>query len=398
MNSLEYKSYGIPDEFKPADREKKIIPACSRRDILKSALLCGAGICVLDPHRIVTTLRGNTQDVKVEASFYEKLPNRKIKCQLCPKECVIDDRERGYCGVRENSDGIYYTLVHSKPCSIAPDPIEKKPFFHFLPGTLAFSTATVGCNMDCKYCQNWQISQIRPEQSRNYDITPEQMVELAKEYDCPSIAYTYSEPVIFYEYMLDTAKVGQKQGVRNVMISNGYILPKPMQELLPYLDAVKIDLKAYTEKFYKEICDGELKPVLDAIKQIHKDGTWLEIVYLVVPTLNDSETELRGLSTWIYNEIGPDVPLHFSRFHPQYKLKNLPSTPVKTLQTAADIASDCGIKFVYIGNVAGDKRESTYCPECGKLLIRRVGYTILQHNIKNGKCNSCETPIPGVWS
>jgi len=398
MDLPENKSYGIPDEFKPAAGDRKIIPACTRREVLKAALLCGAGICALDTRRIGTILRRNTQDVKVETYYYEKLPNKKIRCKICPKECVIDDRERGYCGVRENSQGTYYTLVHSKPCSLASDPIEKKPFFHFLPGTLAFSMATVGCNMDCKYCQNWQISQIRPEQSSNYHITPENMVDLAIEYNCPSIAYTYTEPVVFYEYMFDIAKAAQKRGIRNVMITNGYILPEPMEALLPYLDGVKIDLKSYSEKFYKEICDGELKPVLDTIKQIHKDGTWLEIVYLVVPTLNDSEEELRALSNWIFNEVGPDVPVHFSRFHPQYKLTNLPPTPVKTLEMAADITSDAGMKFVYVGNVAGDERERTYCPTCGKLLIYRIGYMISQNNIENGKCNECKTPIPGVWS
>ncbi|MCP4726533.1 MAG: AmmeMemoRadiSam system radical SAM enzyme [bacterium] len=391
------KYSGNIDEFRPGSIDRTVIPDLKRRDLIKASLACGLGLSLMKPERALELFNGEKNEPKYEALHYEKLTNRKIQCRLCPKECVIDDRERGYCGVRENEGGTYYTLVHSKPCSLTPDPIEKKPFFHFMPGTLAFSTATVGCNMDCKYCQNWQISQLRPEHARNYDVKPEQMVELARNNDCISIAYTYSEPVIFYEYMYDISKIAQKQDVRNVVISNGYIMPKPMEEILPYLDAVKVDLKAFTEKFYNEVCAGELKPVLDTLKLIKKSGTWLEIVYLVVPTMNDSEQEIKEMSKWVFNELGPDVPVHYSRFYPQYRMKNLPPTPVKTIRRIADITEDAGIRYVYVGNVPGNEKGNTYCPQCEKMILRRIGYTISAKNIIDGKCGNCGKIIPGVW-
>ncbi|MBN2008681.1 AmmeMemoRadiSam system radical SAM enzyme [candidate division KSB1 bacterium] len=332
-----------------------------------------------------------------EARYYEKLPNRKVKCKLCPRECIIDDQETGYCGVRENHGGTYYTLVHSRPCTAHVDPIEKKPLFHFLPGSLAFSIATVGCNVECKFCQNWQISQIRPEQVQNYDMPPTQVAALAKRNNSLSIAYTYSEPVIFTEYMYDCAVAGREAGIRSVMISNGYIQKQPMTDLCNVLHAVKIDLKAFSEKFYTDLVAGELKPVLDTLVLLKSLGMWVEIVYLVIPTHNDSSTELRALSKWIVNELGPDVPIHFSKFYPQYRLKNLPPTPQSTLDNARKIALDAGIHFCYIGNIPGHEAENTYCPSCHKLLIRRTGYIINENNLKNGKCSACQTPIPGMW-
>jgi len=269
------------------------------------------------------------EEFLVEARYYDKLPHRKIKCRLCPRECEIDDLERGFCGVRENRGGTYYTLVHSRPCSWHVDPIEKKPLFHFLPGTNAFSIATVGCNIECKFCQNWQTSQIRPEQSLDYIMPPEVVAEAAKKSGSRTIAYTYTEPVIFYEYMDDCAVAGRKRGIKSVMISNGYIMPEPMRALCKQLDAVKIDLKAFTEKFYK-MQMGRLKPVLDTLELLRDVGIWYEIVYLVIPTLNDDPGELKAMCRWIHDQLGPDVPVHFSRFYPQYKLRNLPPTPIRT--------------------------------------------------------------------
>jgi pyruvate formate lyase activating enzyme len=333
----------------------------------------------------------------MEARWYEKRPHKKIKCTLCPRECVIDDRERGYCGVRENWDGIYYTLVHSRPCTYHVDPIEKKPLFHFLPGTPAFSIATVGCNVDCKFCQNWQISQIRPEQAENLDLPPERLVQMALQSDSKSIAYTYTEPVVFAEYMLDTAMAGQKNGVKSVMISNGYIQEKPMRELCEVLDAVKIDLKAFTEKYYKEVVAGELKPVLDTLVLLRKLDIWTEIVYLVVPTLNDSQKEITNLCRWIISNLGTDVPIHFTRFYPQYKLRNLPPTPVQILRRARDIAISEGIRFAYVGNVAGDAGEHTYCTNCNTILIRRRGFWVMENKINDNKCPVCRIEVPGIW-
>ncbi|RPI28926.1 MAG: AmmeMemoRadiSam system radical SAM enzyme [Acidobacteria bacterium] len=333
-----------------------------------------------------------------EAQYYEKLPNQKIRCKLCPRECVIDDRERGYCGVRENEKGTYYTLVHSRPCSVHVDPIEKKPLFHFYPGTLAFSLATAGCNVNCKFCQNWEISQARPEQVRSAEMTPNQVAALARENECVSIAYTYSEPVVFYEYVYDTAVAGKAQGVKSVVISNGYIQDEPLRRLCGQVEAIKIDLKAFSEKFYREVVNGELKPVLQSLVTIQKQKTWLEIVYLVIPTLNDSDQELRALSQWIQRELGPDVPIHFTRFHPQYLLKNLPVTPLATLERAKKIADAEGLHYAYIGNVPGHPAENTYCPRCHEPVVERTAFMIRKTSLRNGTCAKCAAPIAGRWN
>jgi pyruvate formate lyase activating enzyme len=311
---------------------------------------------------------------------------------------VIDDQERGYCGVRENRGGTYYTLVHSRVVTAHIDPIEKKPFFHFLPGAEAFSVATAGCNVNCKMCQNWDISQVRPEQVRSTYVPPDRLTALARQNNCPVIAYTYSEPVIFLEYVLDCAQAARAAGVRSVVVSGGYIQTDPLNQLCARVDAIKIDLKAYSEKFYKEVVNGELKPVLEALVTLRKNGTWNEIVYLVVPTLNDGDSEFRGLARWIKSELGPDVPLHFSRFHPEYLLKNLPPTPLETLERAKAIADAEGLHYVYIGNVPGHPAESTYCPHCRRKVVERTGYTIAGIHLHHGKCQYCQTPIPGVWT
>ena len=337
-------------------------------------------------------------ELLTEARYYEKLPHRKIKCVLCPRECVIDDVERGYCGVRENRGGSYYTLVHSRPCTAHIDPIEKKPLFHFKPASLAFSIATVGCNVECKFCQNWQISQIRPEQIKNYDMPPDVVAKYASDKNCASIAYTYTEPVIFTEYMYDCAVAGNEKNISSVMISNGYINPKPMKDLCKVLSAVKIDLKAFTEKFYKDLVAGELKPVLDTLILLKEMNVWTEIVYLVIPSHNDDPQELKDMCKWIVRELGPDVPIHFTRFYPQYRLKNLPPTPVSTLEQARNIALDAGMHFSYVGNVPQHEGENTYCPSCQETLIKRRGYFILENNITGNKCKNCQQEIPGIWN
>ena len=333
----------------------------------------------------------------VEAQFYEKLPYKKTRCKLCPRECVIDDRERGYCGVRENRGGTYYTLVHSRVCAAHIDPMEKKPLFHFHPGTLAFSIATAGCNVNCKMCQNWEISQSRPEQVRDTYMPPKDLATLAQENKCPSIAYTYSEPVVFYEYVRDAADAAHAVGIKSVVITGGFIQQEPLKKLCASVDAIKVDLKSYSEKFYKEVVNGELKPVLDSLVTIRRLGMWCEIVYLVVPTLNDTDTEFRGLSQWVKTNLGPDVPVHFTRFYPQYLLKNLPPTPIETLDRAKAIGDAEGLHYVYVGNVPGHPAESTYCPKCRRVVIARTGLTIDAMHLRKGRCEYCQTPIPGVW-
>ncbi|MCK4224301.1 MAG: AmmeMemoRadiSam system radical SAM enzyme [candidate division Zixibacteria bacterium] len=334
----------------------------------------------------------------VEAKYYKKLEHKEIECELCPRKCKVGDRERGYCGCRENQNGIYYTLVHSYPCSAHVDPIEKKPLFHFLPGTKAFSIATAGCNINCKFCQNWEISQVRPEQVQAYHLPPEEVASYAQESGSRSIAYTYSEPVVFYEYMLDCAIAGKRRGIKSVVITAGYINHDPWLELIREVDAIKVDFKAFTEEFYQDICSGKLKPVMDALVDLAQSNIWYELVYLVVPTLNDNFDDIRRMCKWMIKELGRDVPLHFTRFHPMYLLKNLPPTPVSTLERAREIALEEGMNFVYVGNVPGHKGEHTYCPDCKQVVIERVGYRITQMNLKNGKCKFCGKAIPGVWS
>jgi len=330
--------------------------------------------------------------------FWEKLPDKKVKCTLCPRECEVADVERGYCGVRENQGGDYQTLVYGALCSANVDPIEKKPLFHYLPGTTAFSIATAGCNIECKFCQNWQISQFRPEQVASHLVPPEMLIRVCRSYRCPTIAYTYSEPVVFYEYMHDAAALGREHGVGSVIISNGYIHEKPLRQLCQHLTGVKIDFKAFTEKFYAEWCSGHLKPVLETLETLKDIGIWFEMVDLIVPTLNDSPDEIKQMSKWVLKHLGPDVPMHFTRFHPTYRVTNLPRTPVRTLERCREIALDAGVHYVYAGNVPMHPGENTYCHNCKEELIRRVGFRIVSNRIKNGKCPKCDTQIPGVWS
>jgi pyruvate formate lyase activating enzyme len=321
-----------------------------------------------------------------------------VKCQLCPKGCLISDGHRGDCRVRENRGGVLYSMVYGNPCALHVDPIEKKPFYHFLPGSMAFSLATAGCNLHCLYCQNWQISQQRPEDVESTELPPAKVVASAQQSGSPVIAYTYSEPTIFYEYMLDTSRLARAQGLRSIVISSGYINPAPLRELCHTVDAIKIDFKGFSEDFYRRICDATLQPVLDAMKCIQEQGVHLEIVTLVVPTLNDNPDELRAMCRWIVRELGPDVPTHFSRFYPQYKLTNLPLTPLETLEQARNIALEEGIHYAYVGNVPGHPGDNTYCHRCGKLLIRRMGFSIVEKHIVDGKCEYCGQAIPGVWA
>jgi pyruvate formate lyase activating enzyme len=376
----------------------------NRRSFLMCAMSAGAAGGI---HQLAQPLQGmaladsspRQDDARftVEARFYEKLPNKKIKCRLCPRECKVGDRERGYCGVRENHDGVYYTLVHSRVCAAHVDPVEKKPLFHYLPGTLAFSIATAGCNVNCKFCQNWNISQARPEQVPAEYMPPQRVAELATQWRCPTIAYTYSEPVVFSEFLMDAADAGHEKGIRSIVVSNGYIQEEALRAAYGKMDAVKIDLKSFSESYYQKVVTGELKPVLETLVTLRKMGKWTEMVYLVVPTLNDSETEFTGLARWVKENLGPDVPLHFTQFHPDYLLKNLPITPIQTLERAKAIADAEGLHYVYIGNVPGHPAENTYCPKCRRMLVERTGFEIRKMLIKKGACSFCKHPIPGVW-
>lgn len=332
------------------------------------------------------------------ARWFKTLPEGWVECGVCPRACRISEDERGTCGTRENRKGRLYTLVHSRPCALAVDPVEKKPFFHVLPGASALSLATAGCNLECKCCQNWEIAQARPEQVPSMTRTPADVVMEAKRAGAPLVACTYTEPVVFSEYVLDIAVAGKAVGVRTVVVSNGYVQDQPLADLCREIAAYKVDLKGFDAGFFRQHTGGELKHVLDTLRRLRKHGTWTEIVALVIPTQNDSERETRALARFVRDEVGPETPVHFTRFHPSYRLQNLPSTPVATLERCRNAAMAEGLRFVYLGNVPGHPGENTYCPRCGKVLVRRFGMATAENRIRNGACPDCNRAIPGLWS
>lgn len=364
---------------------------------LAEPLLEGLGAGLVDALGNAYAFGDSPNLSRVEARFYKKHAHQEIECELCPRKCKVGDQERGYCGVRENQGGVYYTLVHGRPCTAHVDPIEKKPFYHFLPGTTAFSLATAGCNLNCKFCQNWEISQARPEKTHNYDLPPEKVVAGAQAAGCPSIAYTYVEPIIFYEYMTATARLAKGAGLLNTCHSAGYISPEPLEKLCAVLDAACIDLKAFDPKFYKDLVDGKLEPVLNTLKTLRRRGVHLEIVNLVIPQFNDNPQTLSEMCAWIKDELGPLTPLHFSRFYPLYKMQNHFPTPVSTLEAARETALKAGLKYVYLGNIPGHQAESTYCHGCGKRIIERTAYKIGEIKMKGAACGHCGMKIPGIW-
>mgnify|MGYP000277018950 CR=1 FL=1 len=331
-----------------------------------------------------------------EAMFYQKKEEGAVQCAPCNHRCVIKEGKRGICGVRENREGTLYSLVYGKCISQNIDPIEKKPFYHFYPGTGSFSIATVGCNFQCRHCQNYSISQMYRDQGKiigDY-VSPQEIVEAAKLSNCTSIAYTYTEPTIFYEYAYDIAVLAHEQKLKNVFVSNGYITPEALQHIQPYLDGANIDLKSFSEEFYKKVCGAKLKPVLESLKVYKQLGIWLEITTLIIPTYNDSDEELRKIAEFIL-DLGPEIPWHISAYYPTYKLNDQPRTPVKTLQRAREIGLKVGLRYVYEGNVPGEAGENTYCYSCGSLLIERLGFSISQYRIKDKKCPDCGAIIDG---
>ncbi|MBN1688017.1 MAG: AmmeMemoRadiSam system radical SAM enzyme [Candidatus Omnitrophica bacterium] len=323
----------------------------------------------------------------------------KIQCTLCPNLCVMGDYERGKCRVRINQGGELFSLVYGKPCAVHVDPMEKKPLYHFLPGTGILSIATAGCLLSCKYCQNWEISQAWPEETRNLDLPPKDVVDAAIRSGSRSIAYTYTEPTVFYEYMWDTCALAHERGLRNVYVTCGYINPEPLRELAKVMDAANVDLKGFTEAFYLDVSGGHLQPVLDAILLMKELGMHVELTNLIVPTKNDDPKMIREMSQWIAKYAGGDTPLHFSRFYPNYRYRNLPPTPLEILVQAREIAMEEGIRYVYVGNVPGSDYNSTYCPSCRKRLIHRIGYEVLSFEIdpETSACRFCGTKINGVW-
>lgn len=376
-------------------------PQMTKREFLK---FCGSSLCMLSATYLFGFPKNSQAQmakkglIKTKLSpYFTSLEGGEIQCELCPHRCRVAKGKRGICRVRENRDGKYYSLVYGNPCAVHLDPIEKKPFFHVLPGTTSFSLATAGCNFQCKFCQNWEISQAFPEDVYSYEVPPDLMVKRAKEIGARSIAYTYVEPTIFYEYMFDIGQLTKKEGLLNVTHSNGFINPDPLKNLCKVLDAANIDLKGFTENFYRELCSGELGPVLETLKTLKKEKVHLEITNLIIPTKNDELSVLKEMCLWIKKELGADTPIHFSRFYPLYKLKTLPPTPVSALDKARAVALSAGLEYVYIGNAPGHEGENTFCPKCKKMIIQRTGYMVGEINVKAGKCKYCGKPIPGIW-
>ncbi|MBL7213751.1 MAG: AmmeMemoRadiSam system radical SAM enzyme [Desulfobacteraceae bacterium] len=320
-----------------------------------------------------------------------------VQCQICPNRCLLEPGDRSVCRSRVNIGGKLYSLAYGDPCSVHVDPIEKKPLNHFYPTSLIFSIATTGCNFRCLNCQNWEISQKKPEEVRHIQLFPKDVVEKAKEKNIPSIAYTYSEPISFYEYMYDTAKLARAEGLKNVLVSNGYINRSPLINLCRYLDGANVNLKSFDDSIYRSLNGGTLRPVLNTFKTLHREGVWFEMTTLVVPTYVDKPEMIKRMCGWILKELGPNYPLHFLRFFPRYKLTRLPATPIATLEELREIALQEGVRYVYLGNVPGHLGTQTYCHNCHKIVIGRKGYFITEFNMKDGHCKFCGTPIPGRW-
>jgi pyruvate formate lyase activating enzyme len=375
----------------------------SRRGFLG---LCGAGLCLLPGASLLTTARPSHAIPLSRkgligtrlSPWFTPLERRAVRCELCPRTCRVKEGKRGHCRVRENRGGKYYSLVYGNPCAVHMDPIEKKPLYHVLPSTWSFSIATAGCNFSCKFCQNWEISQSKPEDVYAYDFSPERIVAEAVKSEARSIAYTYVEPVIFFEYMIDICRLAKEAGLVSVCHSNAFVNPEPLKELCSVMDAVNCDLKGFTEEYYRDMCGGQLRPVLESLKMIRGSGVHLELTNLVIPTRNDDLATVEKMCRWIRKELGEETPVHFSRFYPQYRLQDLPPTPVSTLEKIREAALGAGLKFAYVGNVPGNEGQHTYCPGCGKQIITRVGYMVKEKHMDGGRCDFCKTPIPGIWA
>jgi len=381
----------------------------SRRAFLRQALrlavaAAGAGVVLGDPwlrEALASQPRTPLKTLLAQAPvarYWDATPGGKVRCQLCANTCLIPDGDRGRCRARYNDHGVLKSLVWGRPITTHVDPIEKKPFYHVLPGAAAFSLATSGCPLRCKFCQNWEISQAMPEDYAADVVAPAVLAGASVSRGAPVVAFTYNEPTVFVEYMADICEVAKEEGLRCVLVSCGYMEPAPLQAMCGFLDAIKIDLKGADPQFYRRVCEAELAPVQRSIEAVARAGVHLEIVNLVVPTLNDDERQLDGLAAWVAASVGADVPVHFTRFHPDYLLRNLPATPVATLQRARELALGRGLRYVYVGNVPGDDGNRTFCPACGEVVIDRKGFFVESTRMKDGACAACGQKIPGVWS
>ena len=331
-----------------------------------------------------------------EAKYYEKLNDGRLHCYLCPRHCKIGDGQNGFCFIRKNEGGKLYQLAYNQPFAINVDPIEKKPLYHFLPGTSILSLGTAGCNMGCKFCQNWNMSKAEHHHNKTFEFPAHEAAATAKNHRCASMAYTYNEPTIWAEYVEDLSATAHADGLKNVMVTNGYITPEVIDSVYQHIDAANVDLKAFTEDFYKKVTLTHLEPVLETLKILYEKGVWIELTTLVIPTMNDDAEEITEMAEWVLDNLGPNVPMHFSAFHPDYKLRNKPSTSPETLEQVRKLAMDIGVKYAYVGNVMSES-GNTYCPSCGHTLIQRRWQSVHKNGIENGRCPKCSEKVPGVF-
>jgi len=387
--------------------KRKLSAGLSRREFVKAG---AASVCAICLSKVTgcTPKRSKPQEQAargvqiglvrpVPSPWFKQTESGKVQCQLCPRECTLAEGERSPCRVRENRGGVGYTLTYGNPALLQEDPVERKPFYHVLPGSRVLSIATAGCNLSCHFCEVWDIALVKPEEVHNHEMPPEKVVAHAQASGVRAVSYAFGEPVAFYEYMASTAALAKEAGLLNIAHTAGYIRPEPLKKLCRTLDAINVDLKSFDPAFYRKVVGGELAPVLANLKLLHDEGVHLEITNIVIPTLNDDLGLIREMCRWIADELGTDVPLHFARFYPLFRLSTLPQTPVSTLEQAREAGLQAGLKFVYIAKVVGHEGENTFCPGCGQKVIKRIGFVIAEVLLENGACKNCGTAIAGLW-
>jgi pyruvate formate lyase activating enzyme len=370
----------------------------SRRDFVRSAFCATCGALLFPWKKLWASQGFSSTDPHVkEAYFYTRIDDGRVRCGTCPHQCVVAPGNRGKCRTKVNVDGKLLTISYGNPCAVHIDPVEKKPLLHFYPGSKVFSLGVAGCNFHCLNCQNWEISQTSPDRTRNQDLSPENVVSSALRHGCMGIAYTYSEATTFFEYMVDISAKAHELGLKNLWVSNGYISQPALNRLCDVIDGASVNLKSFSEKVYWDLNGGHLEPVLETFKALHRRGIWIEIINLVIPTYTDDMEMIKRMCGWILNNLGPDYPVHFSRFFPQYKLVHLLPTPLEVLEEAKEEAVREGLYHVYIGNVPGGC-DQTKCPTCKETVIERRGYTLVTNHVRGGRCAFCRTPISGRWA
>ena len=374
----------------------------TRRELLKAAAVGACALCVGGALLGAPTARAQSAQPgligRQPSPWFEALGGGEVRCTLCPLRCRLADGQRGQCRVRENRAGRGYTLVYGNPSLVQLDPVERKPFFHVLPGTRALSVSTAGCPIECRFCEVWDMALVAPEEVYAYDLPPDALVQHALEVGAASLSFAFGEPVAFFEYMLDAARQGKQAGLRNLVHTSGYLTEEPLASLATVVDAVNVDLKGFDTAFYRDMCGAELAPVLRSLTRLREAGVHLEITNLVIPTLNDDSEQVRAMCRWIAQELGPDVPLHFARFYPLYQLANLPPTPVSTLDRARAVAQEEGLHYVYVARVTGHEGENTFCPHCASTAIARLGFIVEEIAIDDGRCRTCGGEIAGRWT